>query len=174
MMDVRSPLATLGLCAALLMASGCSPRDEQKPGHPRRENRDSSKSPSTPFKDPKLRDAVADLGGSLLLLERARVKLANKPIEAEYGEDTLALLKHYPTPQALVDTYINGLFVLRKDSHSDYLTDLQPVFPFNFNMPGPVPLPPWPGMAVGDLEQQTSHPLPAGMVGNRPRHPTEP
>lgn len=51
------------------------------------------------IQDPKLRDAVADLGGSLLLLERARVKLATKPIEAEYGDDTLALLKHYPTPR---------------------------------------------------------------------------
>jgi hypothetical protein len=56
-------------------------------------------------------------------------------VETEYGEDALAVLKHYPTPQALVDTYINGLFVLHKDSSSDYLTDLQPVFPFNFNIP---------------------------------------
>ncbi len=93
------------------------------------------------IQDPKLRDAIADLGGSLLLLERARVKLASKPIEAEYGEDSLALLKHYPTPQALVNTYINGLFVLRKTSHSDYLTDLQPVFPFNFNAPDQFPFP---------------------------------
>ncbi len=46
------------------------------------------------------------------------------------------MLKHYPTPQALVDTYINGLFVLHKDASSDYLTDLQPVFPFNLNIPG--------------------------------------
>lgn len=93
------------------------------------------------IQDPKLRDAIADLGGSLLLLERAQIKLASKPIEPEYGEDTLALLKHYPTPQALVDTYINGLFVLRKTSHSDYLTDLQPVFPFNFNQPDQFPFP---------------------------------
>lgn len=93
------------------------------------------------IQDPKLRDAIADLGGSLLLLERAQAKLATKPIEAEYGEDSLALLKHYPTPQALVDTYINGLFVLRKTSHSDYLTDLQPVFPFTFNTSDQFPFP---------------------------------
>jgi len=85
--------------------------------------------------DPKLKEAVAELGGSLLLLERAQLKLDSKPVETEYGDDALAVLKHYPTPQALVDTYINGLFVLRKDSSSDYLIDLQPVFPFNFNIP---------------------------------------
>ncbi|MCY1416602.1 hypothetical protein D9M71_321130 [compost metagenome] len=78
---------------------------------------------------------MSELGGSLLLLERAQLKLDSKPVETEYGEDALAMLKHYPTPQALVDTYINGLFVLQKDSSSDYLTDLQPVFPFTFSVP---------------------------------------
>ena len=140
MMDVRSPLATLGLCAALLMASGCSPKEEQKQATLEEKTTKFEQSLED-IQDPKLRDAIADLGGSLLLLERARLKLATKPIEAEYGEDTLALLKHYPTPQALVDTYINGLFVLRKTSHSDYLTDLQPVFPFNFNAPDQFPFP---------------------------------
>ncbi|WPN97545.1 hypothetical protein [Pseudomonas sp. MUP55] len=140
MMDVRSPLATLGLCAALLMASGCSPKEEQKQASLEEKTSQFEQSLDT-IQDPKLRDAIADLGGSLLLLERARLKLAAKPIEAEYGEDTLALLKHYPTPQALVDTYINGLFVLRRGSHSDYLTDLQPVFPFTFNAPDQFPFP---------------------------------
>jgi len=140
MMDVRSPLASFGLCAALLLAGGCSPSDEQKQTTLEEKTAKFEQSLDS-IQDPKLRDAVADLGGSLLLLERARVKLATKPIEAEYGEDTLALLKHYPTPQALVDTYINGLFVLRKTSHSDYLTDLQPVFPFNFNVPDQFPFP---------------------------------
>lgn len=140
MMDVRSPLASLGLCAALLLASGCSPSDEQKQTTLEEKTAKFEHSLDS-IQDPKLRDAIADLGGSLLLLERARVKLATKPIEAEYGEDSLALLKHYPTPQALVDTYINGLFVLRKASHSDYLTDLQPVFPFNFNSPEQFPFP---------------------------------
>ncbi|KWU53050.1 hypothetical protein AWV77_00395 [Pseudomonas palleroniana] len=139
-MDVRSPLASLGLCAALLIASGCSPKEEQKQATLEEKTAKFEQSLDS-IQDPKLRDAIADLGGSLLLLERARVKLANKPIEAEYGEDTLALLKHYPTPQALVDTYINGLFVLRKTSHSDYLTDLQPVFPFSFNSPDQFPFP---------------------------------
>ncbi|WP_421535273.1 hypothetical protein [Pseudomonas marginalis] len=140
MMDVRSPLASVGLCAALLLASGCSPSDEQKQATLEEKTAKFEQSLDS-IQDPKLRDAIADLGGSLLLLERARVKLATKPIEAEYGEDTLALLKHYPTPQGLVDTYINGLFVLRKASHSDYLTDLQPVFPFNFNVPDQFPFP---------------------------------
>ncbi|KAB0567528.1 hypothetical protein C9383_19055 [Pseudomonas palleroniana] len=140
MMDVRSPLASLGLCAALLIASGCSPKEEQKQATLEEKTAKFEQSLDS-IQDPKLRDAIADLGGSLLLLERARVKLANKPIEAEYGENTLALLKHYPTPQALVDTYINGLFVLRKTSHSDYLTDLQPVFPFSFNSPDQFPFP---------------------------------
>ncbi|OIN50264.1 hypothetical protein BLL37_27010 [Pseudomonas azotoformans] len=139
-MDVRSPLASIGLCTALLLAGGCSPSDEQKQTTLEEKTAKFEHSLDS-IQDPKLRDAVADLGGSLLLLERARVKLASKPIEAEYGEDTLALLKHYPTPQALVDTYINGLFVLRKTSHSDYLTDLQPVFPFSFNMPDQFPFP---------------------------------
>lgn len=140
MMDVRSPLASIGLCAALLLAGGCSPSDEQKQTTLEEKTAKFEQSLDS-IQDPKLRDAVADLGGSLLLLERARVKLATKPIEAEYGDDTLALLKHYPTPQALVDTYINGLFVLRKNSHSDYLIDLQPVFPFNFNIPDQFPFP---------------------------------
>lgn len=140
MMEVRSPLASIGLCAALLLASGCSPSDEQKQATLEEQTTKFEQSLDS-IQDPKLRDAIADLGGSLLLLERARVKLATKPIDAEYGEDTLALLKHYPTPQALVDTYINGLFVLRKTSHSDYLIDLQPVFPFNFTIPDQFPFP---------------------------------
>lgn len=140
MMDVRSPLANIGLCAALLLAGGCSPSDEQKQATLEEKTAQFEQSLDN-IQDPKLRDAIADLGGSLLLLERAQVKLATKPIEAEYGEDSLALLKHYPTPQALVDTYINGLFVLRKSSHSDYLTDLQPVFPFTFNLPDRFPFP---------------------------------
>ncbi|MEB0108739.1 hypothetical protein [Pseudomonas sp. MH9.3] len=140
MMDVRSPLASVGLCAALLLAGGCSPSEEQKQATLEEKTAKFEQSLDG-IQDPKLRDAIADLGGSLLLLERAQTKLASKPIEPEYGEDTLALLKHYPTPQALVDTYINGLFVLRRASHSDYLTDLQPVFPFTFNVPEQFPFP---------------------------------
>ncbi|RMO63446.1 hypothetical protein [Pseudomonas marginalis] len=140
MMDVRSPLASIGLCAALLLAGGCSPSDEQKQATLEEKTAKFEQSLDS-IQDTKLRDAIADLGGSLLLLERAQAKLATKPIEAEYGEDSLALLKHYPTPQALVDTYINGLFVLRKTSHSDYLTDLQPVFPFTFNTSDQFPFP---------------------------------
>ena len=132
-MDVRLPLTSAGICLALLM-SACSPSDEKRQVSIEEKTAQFEKSLDA-IQDPKLKDAVAELGGSLLLLERAQLKLDSKPVETEYGEDALAVLKHYPTPQALVDTYINGLFVLHKDSSSDYLTDLQPVFPFNFNIP---------------------------------------
>jgi hypothetical protein len=132
-MDVRLPLTSAGICLALLM-SACSPSDEKRQVSLEEKTAQFEKSLDA-IQDPKLKEAVAELGGSLLLLERAQLKLDSKPVETEYGEDALAVLKHYPTPQALVDTYINGLFVLHKDSSSDYLTDLQPVFPFNFNIP---------------------------------------
>ena len=85
--------------------------------------------------DPKSRTPY-ELGGCFAVLERAQLKLDSNPAKTEYGEDALGVLKHYPTPQALVDTFINGLFVLHKDASSDYLIDLQPVFPFNLNIPG--------------------------------------
>ncbi|SDO04529.1 hypothetical protein SAMN04489798_1855 [Pseudomonas arsenicoxydans] len=132
-MDVRLPLTSAGICLALLL-SACSPSDEKRQVSLEEKTAQFEKSLDA-IQDPKLKDAVAELGGSLLLLERAQLKLDSKPVETEYGEDVLAALKHYPTPQALVDTYINGLFVLHKDSSSDYLTDLQPVFPFNFSVP---------------------------------------
>ncbi|WP_419708492.1 hypothetical protein [Pseudomonas sp. NFX224] len=132
-MDVRLPLTSAGICLALLM-SACSPSDEKRQVSLEEKTAQFEKSLDA-IQDPKLKDAVAELGGSLLLLERAQLKLDSKPVETEYGEDALAVLKHYSSPQALVDTYINGLFVLHKDSSSDYLTDLQPVFPFNFSIP---------------------------------------
>ncbi|PWK41005.1 hypothetical protein [Pseudomonas sp. OV226] len=132
-MDVRLPLSSAGICLILLM-SGCSP-GEDKHQVSLEEKTAQFEQSLDQIQDPKLKDAVSELGGSLLLLERAQLKLDSKPVETEYGEDALAVLKHYPTPQALVDTYINGLFVLHKDSSSDYLTDLQPVFPFNFSIP---------------------------------------
>lgn len=132
-MDVRLPLTSAGLCLALLLG-GCSPSDEKRQVSLEEKTAQFERSLDA-IADPKLKDAVAELGGSLLLLERAQLKLDSKPLQTEYSEDALAVLKHYPTPQALVDTYINGLFVLHKDSSSDYLTDLQPVFPFNFSIP---------------------------------------
>jgi hypothetical protein len=132
-MDVRLPLTSAGVCLALLL-SGCSPSDEKRQVSLAEKTAQFEKSLDA-IQDPRLKDAVSELGGSLLLLERAQLKLDSKPLETEYGEDALAMLKHYPTPQALVDTYINGLFVLQKDSSSDYLTDLQPVFPFTFSAP---------------------------------------
>jgi hypothetical protein len=132
-MDVRLPLMSAGLCLVLLM-SGCSPDDDKRQASLEEKTAQFEKSLDT-IQDPRLKDAVAELGGSLLLLERAQLKLDSKPTQTEYSDDALAMLKHYPTPQALVDTYINGLFVLQKDSSSDYLTDLQPVFPFTFSVP---------------------------------------
>ncbi|MGW8463097.1 hypothetical protein [Pseudomonas sp. CLCA07] len=132
-MDVRLPLTSTGICLILLM-SGCSPSEDKRQVSLEEKTAQFEQSLDQ-IQDPKLKDAVSELGGSLLLLERAQLKLDSKPVETEYGEDALAVLKHYPTPQALVDTYINGLFVLHKDSSSDYLTDLQPVFPFNFSIP---------------------------------------
>lgn len=118
---------------ALLM-SGCSPSDEKRQVSLDEKTVQFEQSVNA-IEDPQLRTAVAELGSSLILLERAQLKLDSKPLETEYSEDVLAVLKHYPTPQALVDTFINGLLVLHKDSSSDYLTDLQPVFPFSFNIP---------------------------------------
>jgi hypothetical protein len=138
-MDVRLPITSAGLCLTLLLG-GCSPSDEKRQVSLEEKIAQFEQSLET-IEDPKLKDAVAELGGSLLLLERAQLRLDTKPVVTEYGEDALAVLKHYPTPQALVDTYINGLFVLHKESSSDYLTDLQPVFPFNFNIPGAFPFP---------------------------------
>lgn len=131
-MDVRLPFTSAGICLALLM-SGCSPSDDKRQVSLDEKAAQFEQSLEA-IQDPKLKDAVTELGSSLLLVERAQLKLDSKPLETEYSEDILAVLKHYPTPQALVDTYINGLFVLHKDSSSDYLTDLQPVYPFNFNI----------------------------------------
>jgi hypothetical protein len=138
-MDVRLPL-TGALFGVMLLITGCSPADEKKSASLEERTAQFEKSLDA-ITDQKLKDAVADLGGSLLLLERAELKLKNKPIETEYGDDAMQLLKHYPSPQALVDTYLNGLFVLRKASSSDYLTDLSPVFPFSFTPPAQFPFP---------------------------------
>jgi len=133
-MDVRLPIMTAGICLALLI-SGCSPGDEKHAASLEEKTAKFEQSLDA-ITDPKLKDAITELGGSLLLLERAQIKLDDNPPHTEYGEDALAVLKHYPAPQTLVDTFINGLFVLHKDASSDYLTDLQPVFPFNLNIPG--------------------------------------
>ncbi|MBF6034490.1 hypothetical protein H8F23_14690 [Pseudomonas sp. P155] len=133
-MDVRLPITMAGICLALLI-SGCSPGDE-KHATSLEEKTATFEQSLDAITDSKLKDAITELGGSLLLLERAQLKLNDNPSRTEYGEDALAVLKHYPAPQTLVDTFINGLFVLHKDASSDYLTDLQPVFPFNLNIPG--------------------------------------
>ena len=133
-MDVRLPITIAGICFTLLLG-GCSQSDEKRTVSLEEKTAKFEQSLDA-ITDPKLKDAVTELGGSLLLLERAQLKLDSNPAQTEYGEDALGVLKHYPNPQALVDTFIKGLFVLHKDASSDYLTDLQPVFPFNLNIPG--------------------------------------
>ena len=139
-MYLRFPLACFGFSMAVLAIAGCSPDDEHQQATLEERSAAFEQSMDT-IKDQQLKDAIADLGGSLLLLERARLKLQDKPVETEYGTDDLALLKHYPSSQALSDTYINGLFVLRKNTSSDYLTDLEPVFPFPLNSASEFPFP---------------------------------
>ena len=139
-MYLRFPLACFGFSMTLLAIGGCSPDDEHQQASLEERSAAFEQSLDT-IKDQQLKDAIADLGGSLLLLERARLKLQDKPVETEYGTDDLALLKHYPSSQALSDTYINGLFVLRKNTSSDYLTDLEPVFPFPLNSASEFPFP---------------------------------
>lgn len=96
-MDVRLPLTGAGMCLALLM-SACSPSDEKAQVSLEEKTARFEKSLDA-IEDPKLKDAVAQLGGSLLLLERAQLKLDSKPLETEYSDDALAVLKHYPTPR---------------------------------------------------------------------------
>lgn len=139
-MDLRLPLGCFALSLALLATGGCSPDEKHQQANLEERIAQFEKTLDT-IKDPQLKDAVADLGGSLLLLERARIKLQDKPVETEYGDDELALLKHYPSSQALTDTYINGLFVVRRNASSDYLTDLEPVFAFSQNNAAGFPFP---------------------------------
>ena len=73
-MDLRFPLGCLGLSIALLITGGCSPDDKHQQASLEERSAAFEKSLDS-IKDQQLKDAVADLGGSLLLLERARVKL---------------------------------------------------------------------------------------------------
>ena len=65
-MDVRLPLTSAGLCFALLLG-GCSPSDEKRQVSLEEKIAQFEQSLET-IEDPKLKDAVAELGGSLLLL----------------------------------------------------------------------------------------------------------
>ena len=66
-MDLRFPLAGLGLSLALLATGGCSP-DDQHPLASLEERTAQFEQNLDTIKDQPLKDAVADLGGSLLLL----------------------------------------------------------------------------------------------------------
>lgn len=138
-MDVQRAFGFLPLLPLLLLG-GCSPDEPPKQASLQERTSQFEKTLES-IQDPTLKDAVADLGGSLLLLERAHTKLQGMPLDTRYGEDALALLRHYPDPQAMAHAYIDGLFVLRKRSSSDYLTDLQPVFPFALDQPDELALP---------------------------------
>lgn len=138
-MDVQRAFGFLPLLTLLLLG-GCSPDEPPKQASLLDRTSQFEKTLES-IQDPTLKDAVADLGGSLLLLERAHTKLQGMPLDTRYGEDALALLRHYPDPQAMAQAYIDGLFVLRKRSSSDYLTDLQPVFPFALDQPDELALP---------------------------------
>jgi hypothetical protein len=90
-MDVRLPITTAGICLALLI-SGCSPGDEKHAASLEEKTAKFEQSLDA-ITDPKLKDAITELGGSLLLLERAQIKLDDNPPRTEYGEDALAVLK---------------------------------------------------------------------------------
>ncbi len=126
-MDVRLTLTSAGVCLALLLGA-CSPGEEKRQVSLEEKTAQFEKSLDA-ITDPKLKDAVAELGGSLLLLERAQLKLDSKPVETEYGDDALAVLKHYPTPRPWSIPISTACSCCAKTSSSDYLIDLQPVFP---------------------------------------------
>ena len=88
-MDVRLPFTSAGVCLALLL-SGCSPSDEKRQVSLDEKTAQFETSLNN-IQDPKLKNAIAELGGSLLLLERAQLKLDTKPLQTEYSEDVLAV-----------------------------------------------------------------------------------
>ena len=63
-MDVRSALTTAGICLALLIG-GCSPGDEKQVANLDEKTATFEQSLDT-ISDPKLKDAITELGGSLL------------------------------------------------------------------------------------------------------------
>lgn len=139
-MDVRFALTSLALALSLLM-SGCSEKTDEEQQAAFKAKAEQFEKKLETIQDPKLKEEITDLGGSLLMLDQIKLEMQKKPIETDYSEDSLALLKDYPAPQAVTDTYINGLFVQRKSSDSDTLTTLEPVFPFTFHSPTEFPFP---------------------------------
>ena len=89
-MDVRLPIKTALICLAVLLC-GCSPGDEKHVAS-LEEKTAKFEQALDAITDSKLKDAITELGGSLLLLERAQLKLADNPPRTEYGEDALVKL----------------------------------------------------------------------------------
>jgi hypothetical protein len=139
-MDFKFSLTSVALALSLLLGGCFDKSNEEQQAALKAKTEQFEKTLDT-IQDPPLKEAVRNLGGSLLMLDRVRVEMQHKPIETEYGEDSLALLKDYPDTKTVTDTYIKGLFVQRKASDSDYLTTLEPVFPFTPHSPAEFPFP---------------------------------
>lgn len=139
-MEFRFPLTGLAFALTLLI-SGCFDKNEDQQAAAFKAKTDQFEKKLETIQDPKLKEAVSNLGGALLMIERITLDAKTKPVQTEYGEDSLAILKDYPNPQAVTDTYTNGLFIQRKPSDSDFLTNLEPIFPFSFRAPDEFPFP---------------------------------
>jgi hypothetical protein len=139
-MDFRFPLTSVALALSLLL-SGCFDKSDEQQRAALKAKTEQFEKTVDAIQDPQLKEVVKNLGSSLLLLDQVQVEMLQKPIETEYGEDSLALLKDYPDTKTVTDTYIKGLFVQRKASDSDYLTTLEPVFPFTPHSPAEFPFP---------------------------------
>ncbi|MGV8919234.1 MAG: hypothetical protein ACOH2R_15775 [Pseudomonas sp.] len=133
-------LSNLAL-AVMILISGCSEKtDEQQQAEFKAKASQFEKKLES-IQDPKLKDKATDLGESLLMVDRIQLDMNKKPIETDYSENSLILLKDYPDTEAVTDTYIKGLLILRKASDSDFLTTLEPMFPFTFHFPADFPFP---------------------------------
>ncbi|MEB0076755.1 hypothetical protein QN386_11215 [Pseudomonas sp. CCI3.2] len=139
-MPSRFPLTGLALAFSLLL-SGCFDKTEEQQLTALKVKADQLEKKVEAIQDPQLKEAVTTLGASLLMIQRIALEMQTKPVETEYGEDVMALLKDYPDSQAVTDTYINGLFIQRRTSDSDFLTTLEPIFPFSFRSPDEFPFP---------------------------------
>ena len=129
-------------CLALaLLISGCSEKTDEQQQAAFKAKADMFEKKLETLQDPRLKETATDLGESLLMVERIQLKMRKKPVETEYSEDSLILLKDYPDTQTVTDTYIRGLLILRKASDSDYLTTLEARFPFTFHFPADFPFP---------------------------------
>ncbi|WP_397451302.1 hypothetical protein [Pseudomonas sp. NA-150] len=139
-MDVRPSLSSLALALTLLI-SGCSEKTEEQQQAAFKAKADQFEKKLESIQDPKLKETATDLGESLLMVDRIQLEMQKKPVETQYSENSLILLKDYPDTQSVTDTYVKDLFILRKASDSDYLTTLEPRFPFAFHFPADFPFP---------------------------------